>query len=322
MGTSKKAESTEKVVLYTDGSCAPTNPGPGGWAYLPVVNGEPDELVQGSEARSTNNRMELTAALEALKSREIGETVQLFTDSEYLRLGITQWMDAWIRNGWTRSKGQPVLNQDLWTELHAQNNRIQVQWHWVKAHAGHVFNELVDRAARDAAISAAGLVDVSSKTGDGRTKIVPEVPPSAAYAITAVNAGDRRSSWAFVCESEGREVSASEVEEGSSVNRALLVGTVALMRSLKSSVTVRVTTDSEYLFNGVTRWLHAWRRRGWRKSDSKPVANQDLWIEIDSLLSQVDIEWHLERRSKNQSSYSLIQVAARVARDTLALSRE
>ena len=266
--------------------------------------------------------MELTAALEALKSREAGEKVQLFTDSEYVRLGITQWMDAWIRNGWTRRKGQPVLNKDLWSALHAQNKRIQVEWHWVRAHAGHAFNEMVDQAARDAAISAAERVDTSTSTVEERRTIAQDILPTDTYAIAAVNAGDRRSAWAFVRESGGSEVTLREVEEGSSVNRALLLGAVALMRSLESNVPVSVNTDSEYLFNGVTRWLDGWRRHGWRKADSKPVANQDLWIEIDALLTQVNIKWHLERRTKNQSSLSIVQLAARAARDALELSRD
>ena len=264
--------------------------------------------------------MELTAALEALKSRADGESVELFTDSEYLRLGITQWMDAWIRNRWTRRKGQPVLNKDLWIGLHEQNRRVNVAWRWVKAHAGHTFNEIVDEAAREAAISAGQLDDGSTPTLQDQFTLTNAVAPSNSYSIAAVNTGDRRAAWAIVRGFDSDTETEDGVEEGASVNRALLCGVVRLMRSLEPNTPARVTTDSEYLFKGVTQWLDGWRSRGWRKADSKPIANKDLWIEIDALHNRLRIEWQLERRS-DPPSHSLVQVAARVARDALELAR-
>ena len=322
MRSSNQPESKYKVVLYTDGSCAPTNPGPGGWAYLPVINGEPDELVRGSEAHSTNNRMELTAALEALKSREDGDTVELFTDSQYVKNGITGWIDTWRRKNWTRGRGKPVLNKDLWVELHAQNSRLRVEWNWVKAHAGNTFNEMVDEAARAAAIAAGDPgEEATSAAHDGRT-LTSDIPLTEGYFIAAVNNGERRAAWAIVREFDGSTDIENGVEEGTSVNRALLTGVVVLMRSLDPNAPTRVTTDSEYLFKGITQWLDGWRNRGWRKSDSKPVANKDLWIEIEALRNRAPIEWQLDRRSDNHHSQSLVQIATDAARDALELSRQ
>lgn len=261
--------------------------------------------------------MELTAAIEALKTRADGESVHLYTDSEYLRLGITQWMDAWLRNGWTRRKGQPVLNKDLWLVLHAQNTRLRVEWHWVKAHAGHTFNEMVDQAARDAAMSA-GSFDIGLTRVEENSSTT-SVTPRVSFFITTANVGARRSAWAFLREEKGNEDITHGIQDGVSANRALLAGVIELIRTLRENDTVRVTTDSEYLFKGATQWLDAWRRRGWRKSDDKPVANKDLWIEIHALLDHVTIDWQFERRSDHHASVSALQAAARAARDALEL---
>lgn len=263
--------------------------------------------------------MELTAALEALKSCADGEAVELYTDSQYVRNGITQWIDGWLRNGWTRGKGKPVLNKDLWIGLHEQNKRVNVEWRWVKAHAGHTFNEIVDEAAREAAISVGHYDDRPTPRVEDQYTPTSDVTPSNSYSIAAVNTGGRRSAWAIVREFDGDTETEKGIEEGASVNRALLRGVVSLMRSLEPNTSARVTTGSEYLFKGVTQWLDGWRNRGWRKADAKPVANKDMWIEIDALRHHAKIEWQLDRPS-DHPSLSLVQVATQAARDALDLA--
>ena len=138
-----------EVFVWTDGSCIP-NPGPGGWAVLRRdENGE--SVTVGSEANSTNNRMELTAAICALKEISSSADVHVHTDSNYVKQGITAWIKTWKRKNWLNSSGKAVKNIDLWRELDALNSRANVTWHWVKAHAGHEENEQVDRLAREAA---------------------------------------------------------------------------------------------------------------------------------------------------------------------------
>ena len=137
------------IEIFTDGSCL-GNPGPGGWAALLRCGSQEKRLV-GSEANTTNNRMELLAAIEALSSLKRPSQVRLTTDSQYLRLGITQWVKGWQARGWRRSGNQPVKNDDLWRRLMALNAQHQVSWHWVKAHNGNVDNECVDKMANDAA---------------------------------------------------------------------------------------------------------------------------------------------------------------------------
>lgn len=138
------------VRVYTDGACDP-NPGPGGWAYILIhVSTGTEKEGFGSDPDTTNNRMELTAAIEALKTLKTSCVVELFTDSEYLHKGLTVWMPQWIANHWRRSNKAPVLNSDLWKALHALTQEHEVTPHWVEAHAGDPYNERVDRLARAA----------------------------------------------------------------------------------------------------------------------------------------------------------------------------
>lgn len=136
-----------KVKIYTDGACR-GNPGPGGWAAL-LRYGPHEKILTGSENDTTNNRMELTAAIQALNSLTKPCQVDIYTDSEYLRKGITEWMENWRVRGWKR-KGGKLANVELWRDLDQAVQEHKVTWHWVRGHAGHPENEKVDRLARRA----------------------------------------------------------------------------------------------------------------------------------------------------------------------------
>jgi ribonuclease HI len=136
-----------QVTIFTDGACL-GNPGPGGWAAL-LRSGKHEKIIQGNEDQTTNNRMELMAALQALKSLTRPCQVDLYTDSEYLRRGITEWMENWRARGWKR-KGGSLANVELWQALDTVVKEHQIKWHWVRGHAGHPENERVDRLARQA----------------------------------------------------------------------------------------------------------------------------------------------------------------------------
>ena len=136
------------VEIFTDGACR-GNPGPGGWAAL-LRYGADERMLSGAESITTNNRMEVTAAIEAIAALKRPSRVRLTTDSEYLRQGITSWMQRWKANGWRTASKQAVKNQDLWQRLDALVQRHRVEWHWVRGHSGHDENERVDAAANDA----------------------------------------------------------------------------------------------------------------------------------------------------------------------------
>ncbi len=136
----------DEVVIYTDGACS-GNPGPGGWGAL-LQFGAHEREMKGGEPGTTNNRMEMLAAIEALEALKRPCRVDLFTDSVYLRDGITKWIVNWKRNGWKTAAKKPVKNVDLWQRLETAIERHQITWHWVKGHAGHPGNEAADALAR------------------------------------------------------------------------------------------------------------------------------------------------------------------------------
>ena len=136
------------VSIYTDGACS-GNPGPGGWGAI-LRFGDVEKELNGGEKLTTNNRMELLAAISALDALKKPCSVDLYTDSQYVRNGITAWIFNWKKNGWRTADKKPVKNVDLWQQLDAALQRHQVRWHWVKGHAGHPENERADQLARDA----------------------------------------------------------------------------------------------------------------------------------------------------------------------------
>ena len=135
------------VEIYTDGACR-GNPGPGGWGAL-LCYGSVERELCGGQANTTNNRMEILAAIEALKALKRSCNVQLYTDSQYLRKGITEWMSNWKSRGWKTSSKKPVKNRDLWQELDEVSQKHDIDWRWVKGHAGNIENERADFLARE-----------------------------------------------------------------------------------------------------------------------------------------------------------------------------
>jgi len=135
------------VTIFTDGACS-GNPGPGGWGAI-LKFGEIEKELKGGESPTTNNRMELLAAIAALEALTKPCTVELYTDSQYLRQGITSWIHNWKRNGWKTADKKPVKNVDLWQRLDVALAQHTLQWHWVKGHAGHDLNERADELARE-----------------------------------------------------------------------------------------------------------------------------------------------------------------------------
>ncbi len=137
------------ITIYTDGSCL-TNPGNGGWAAI-ISDGKETKKISGSEKNTTNNRMELLAPINALKEVNNDIEIKIYTDSQYVKNGITEWINTWLANNWKTSKKEDVKNKDLWIELYNLNKSLNIQWNWVKAHDGNPMNEEVDLLAKKAA---------------------------------------------------------------------------------------------------------------------------------------------------------------------------
>jgi ribonuclease HI len=165
----EQASQADRVVeIFTDGACSP-NPGPGGWGAT-LRYGRHRREIYGGEPATTNNRMEIMAAIQGLESLTRPSSVHVHTDSEYLRKGITDWLPGWKRNGWKTREKKPVKNADLWLRLDSATRNHQVQWFWVKGHAGHPENERADELACHGAEEAAAQV-VDSDWGPGASEI-------------------------------------------------------------------------------------------------------------------------------------------------------
>jgi len=139
------------IKIYTDGSCL-NNPGNGGWAAIININNK-IKKISGSVKDTTNNKMELMAPIKALQTIEEKQLIEIYTDSQYVRLGITDWVNKWIKNNWLTSKKEAVKNKELWIQLYDLNKSHKIKWIWVKAHAGNILNEEVDLLAKQAAES-------------------------------------------------------------------------------------------------------------------------------------------------------------------------
>lgn len=137
-----------KILIYSDGACS-GNPGPGGWGAV-LISGKHRKEISGGEVLTTNNRMELLAAISALEALKKRSEVALYTDSAYVKNGITGWVHGWKKNGWRTADKKPVKNVELWQALDALRNKHDVEWHWLKGHAGHPENERADELARQA----------------------------------------------------------------------------------------------------------------------------------------------------------------------------
>lgn len=149
----------KQVVIYTDGSCR-GNPGPGGWGAVLRYNGH-ERHLHGGESATTNNRMELMAAIQALETLREPCTINLYTDSNYVRQGLTEWLPQWRRRGWKTADKKPVKNQDLWQRLDEAAARHRIEWHWVKGHSGDPGNELADSLANR------GVDEIAGARADG-----------------------------------------------------------------------------------------------------------------------------------------------------------
>jgi ribonuclease HI len=273
--------------VYTDGGCDP-NPGPGGWGAIIRLDGR-EWVLSGNDPDTTNNRMELQAAAAALALLEglLGPCrVDMHTDSQYLRRGITEWLPAWEARGWRLKDGSPVKNEDLWRTLYRLTWLHQLTWHWLRGHAGHPLNERADwlaTEARRALTRGPGAPDAHHPDAAGR--------PAVEISVKASGHGG----WGVVLRA-GEEVrELSDREEGSTVNAMLLRGATAALRALKKPCRVVLYSDADYLVKGASSWVHGWQARGWQTKDGKPVANREDWEALLEAARPHQVSWLLAR---------------------------
>ncbi|MBC8170776.1 MAG: ribonuclease HI [Anaerolineae bacterium] len=274
-----------RVTIFTDGGAAP-NPGPGGYGVLMIFPDRQQEL-SGGEADTTNNRMELTAACVALEALTDPHDVTLYTDSEYLKKGITQWIAGWVRKGW-----KDVKNPDLWQRLYRATLRHEITWKWVKGHAGHEYNERVDQLA------TAARNKITGKKSPEVAEPVKTTAPAATfdytvYTATAYDRASKAGAWAVVIQMELSPVELTGTKANTSEYELALIAAVQTLETLPGKGSVVLHTESENVQKGAATWIKGWRKNGWQNSQGKPIAHQELWQRLDKLLQQRTVSWKL-----------------------------
>jgi ribonuclease HI len=274
-------EPTPEITIYTDGGSDP-NPGAGGWAAILIdpASGKAREL-SGGEPVATNNRMELTAAIRALEALKQRCRVHLFTDSLYLRKGITEWLPGWIARGWRRKEGV-LQNEDLWRRLAELIQEHQIRWDWVKGHAGNRWNERADELA---------TLEIRKQRA-GRAAAAPEPgEPAEAEIFLRVSCAGRRGGWASLIRHQGEEKVLAGGLPATTANQLDLLGAIAALDSLPTGISVAIHTGSDYLRNGASRWIEGWKKRGWKTQEGQPVQNRELWERLEKAMAARRVTW-------------------------------
>ena len=297
--------SSSELVIYTDGACSP-NPGPGGWGAVVIRRGTIISELSGAVDRSTNNRMELTAAVEALQSLKEPRRITLYTDSAYLKNGITDWINTWQKNNWRTADRKEVKNGDLWRRLLDQIEHHQVNWRWIKGHAADRYNIRADELA-----VAARKGEGSSPETSGKSAPLSEDHIHLFTGVTCRHAA-QVGGWSVILSWRTHVKILGEGGKAVSANQLYLMAVINGLTSLKKELPVDVHTHSGYLHDGATIWLQGWKKRNWRTREGAEVSNKELWLELDRLLERYQVVFHLEDK---EEPYCFLLEAKELARE-------
>jgi ribonuclease HI len=249
-------------------------------------------VLSGNDPDTTNNRMELQAAAAALALLQglVGRCqVDLHTDSQYLRLGMTEWLDGWVERGWRTRGGQPVRNQDQWEALHRLVEAHDVTWHWLKAHAGHPLNERADRLATEALRALRKpppAADVKQATSEDLPAVDIRVKASCRGATGP-------GGWGAVLRMGDHTKTISGRDPSTTANAMLVRGATEALKAMSRPCQVTLYSDAKYLIQGGSSWVRGWQARGWQTRDGKPVANQDEWKALLEAARLHQVTWRL-----------------------------
>jgi ribonuclease HI len=279
----ESAAEMPRVTIYTDGGADP-NPGPGGWAAILLEEaGGRGKEISGAEPFTTNNRMELTAAIRALEALKVRCRVRLLTDSQYLRRGVTEWLPGWAARGFKRKDGA-LQNEDLWRRLAELVEGHEVRWEWVRGHSGDRHNERADRLATAA---RAKLLGETSAGGEPAV----ELAAGEAEVFLRVSCAGGKGGWAALVRRDGEERVLAGGESPTTANRLDLLGATAALESLPASAAAALHTGSDYLRNGATGWITGWKRRNWKTQEGAPVQNRELWQRLERAMEGRRVRW-------------------------------
>ncbi len=265
-----------------------------------MLSGAHEKVLTGHEPHTTNNRMELQAAISALAALTRPCEIEFHTDSQYVRRGISEWLDGWKQRDWKTKAGRPVQNDDLWRQLDAQSQKHTIDWQWVRGHSGNPYNERVDRLARDARLSITPQQDIDDAT--------PKL-----FVRSSCKGNPGPGGWGAVFETpEGQESTFDHVPSTTN-NRMELTAIIEGLMMVPLNSTVEVYTTSDYVFQGITQWIHGWRKRGWQKKDGQPVANADLWQALDKQMGNYRPRWVNAKNLSNDALAAAGRLAVEAA---------
>ena len=283
-------EELPEIIIYTDGACSP-NPGPGGWGAVILEEGRKPHELSGFGGNSTNNRMELTAVISALAELKTPRRITIYTDSQYVKNGITSWIDGWQRKNWQTADKKPVKNVDLWKELLEQIKHHRIDWKWVRGHAADKWNERADELAVAARKSE---TDNQSQTSQERR---PASSDSVAlYTGVTCKHSSGIGAWCVIlCWRRHVRVIGARTD-GMTANQLYIKTVIEGLSTLTKPFPVEVHTHSGYLKDGATSWLSGWKKRNWQTREGSPVSNRELWQELAALLEKFEVSFHLDDR--------------------------
>jgi len=293
------SEPKPRVIVYSDGGADP-NPGPGGWGVVLLAERDGKmhtKELSGGVGQTTNNRMELTAAIQALQALKESCEVEFHTDSQYLKKGITEWMAKWLLTDFKRGE---IQNADLWKQLNVEVARHKIEWHWVKGHAGNTYNERADALAS---------AKIRAQKGSNHSA---EPPPYNAYL--RVSCSGKVGAWAaLITEANGEERLLTGGENPTTANRLDLLGAVAALEAVPIGQAARLYTGNSYLHSGLTLWMPGWKKSRWIKKTGGEVQHRELWERADALMHARKIEWVLFAEDSRPAQIDAMEDALRQA---------
>ena len=307
------------TVAYTDGACS-GNPGPGGWGVFVEQRHEDNATNSrsfcGGAPDTTNNRMELTAAIKALEATGNSPDIEIRTDSRYLKNGIQSWIRLWKANRWKRRNGNAVVNVDLWKRLDELCSSREVHWRWVKGHAGEAGNEQADFLARSG--MKPFLEARVARKPDSREHVSNDCTNAriVVYADGACSANLGPGGWgAFIRDSrEGEPGKTTELSGGepkTTANRMKMMAAIKALEALDSDAAVEIRSDSQYLVDGMRSWVRGWKAGKWKRKDGRGIANVDLWQKLDELSISREVHWGWARRNAGEAGNEQASILAR-----------
>jgi ribonuclease HI len=295
-----------EITIYTDGACSP-NPGPGGWGAVILQEGRKPVELSGFGGDSTNNRMELTAVISALGEIKTPHRITLYTDSQYVKNGITSWIDGWQKKNWLTADKKPVKNVDLWKALLEQVKRHHVNWKWIRGHAADRWNERADELA--VAARKTEITGNSRAPADNRSVSADTV--SLYTGVTCKHSTGIGAWCVILCWRRHVKVIGASAE-GMTANQLYIKAVIEGLSTLTRSFPVDVHTHSGYLKDGATSWLSGWQKRNWQTREGSPVSNRELWQELAVLLENFKVTFHLDDRD---NPLCFMQEAKELARE-------